>query len=72
MQSIYRWQGAVEEATETPLIIKTTQSRYAELEAAIAAAHPYQLPEIVVIPIVAGLPQYLDWIGHETTKDINA
>jgi periplasmic divalent cation tolerance protein len=71
VQSIYRWQGTIEEATEVTLFIKTTQARYPELEAAIKTFHPYQLPEIVAIPIGGGLPQYLDWIAHETRKDVD-
>lgn len=71
VRSIYQWQGAVEEATEVTLLIKTTQSRYADLEAAIKSAHPYQVPEVIAMPIVGGLPQYLDWIAQETKKDLN-
>ncbi len=67
--SVYRWQGAIESATEVPLLIKTTRARYAALEAAIRAAHPYELPEIVAVPIVRGLPGYLDWIAAETAPD---
>lgn len=71
VQSVYQWQGAVEQACETSLLIKTTQARYAELESAIRAAHPYQVPEIIAVPVVAGLPAYLDWIMMETRKDID-
>jgi periplasmic divalent cation tolerance protein len=71
VQSVYRWQGVVEQASEVTLLIKTVASRYAELEAAVKAAHPYVLPEIIVLPIVAGLPAYLDWIAAETQKDVN-
>lgn len=67
-RSIYRWQGKVEHADEIPLLIKTTQDRYAELEAAIRARHPYELPEIVAVPVGAGLPAYLDWIATECTS----
>jgi len=65
--SVFRWQGQVEAATEVPLLIKTSASRYAELEAAIRAHHPYELPEIVAVPIASGLPAYLGWIAEETT-----
>lgn len=64
-RSIYRWQGAVEQADEVPLLIKTTRARYAELEAAIRALHPYEVPEIIALPISGGLPAYLDWVGAE-------
>jgi periplasmic divalent cation tolerance protein len=66
MMSIYRWQGAIEEAAEVPLLIKTTQARYSELEAVIKASHPYDVPEIIATPIVAGWPAYLEWIIQET------
>ena len=68
-RSVYRWQGRVEEAGETPLLIKTTAGRYPALEAAIRAAHPYELPEIVAVPIGPGLPEYLAWVGAQTTPD---
>ena len=67
--SIYRWQGATETATEVPLLIKTTPAHYAALEAAIRAHHPYELPEIVAVPVKQGLPGYLDWVETETTVD---
>ncbi|MDB5761303.1 MAG: cutA [Herminiimonas sp.] len=72
VQSIYRWQGEIEEASEVTLLIKTTKRRYAELEAAIKALHPYQVPEIIALSIVEGLPQYLDWITRETKKNVDA
>lgn len=71
VKSVYRWQGAIEEANETCLLIKTTQMGYPQLELAIKAAHPYALPEIVALPIVAGWPAYLDWIVQETKRDLN-
>lgn len=64
--SVYRWQGTVEETAEVPLMIKTTVARYADLEAAIRAEHPYELPEIVAVPVQHGLPGYLDWVAAET------
>jgi periplasmic divalent cation tolerance protein len=64
--SVYRWQGTLETASEVPLLIKTTQDRYAALEAAVRAAHPYQLPELIALPIKQGLPDYLAWITAET------
>lgn len=66
VQSVYRWQGAIESASEVPLLIKTTAGRYAELEAAIRALHPYDVPEIIALPIAQGLPAYLDWLAAET------
>ena len=51
---------------EHPMLIKTTRERYPALEAAIRANHPYELPEIVALPLTAGLPAYLDWVAAET------
>jgi len=62
-RSVYRWQGEVEQADEVPLLIKTTRARYAELEAAMRELHPYEVPEIIALPLAAGLPAYLDWVG---------
>ncbi|MFZ2855150.1 MAG: divalent-cation tolerance protein CutA [Rhodocyclaceae bacterium] len=65
-RSVYRWQGAVETASEVPLLIKTTEARYAALEAAIRASHPYDLPEVIALPLSHGLPDYLAWVATET------
>lgn len=65
-RSVYRWQGEIENAQEVPLLIKTTATRYAALEAAIRAGHPYELPEIIAVPIAHGLPEYLRWVVTET------
>jgi len=67
--SIYQWKGSVERAAEVPLFIKTTEERYAQLEAAIRTAHPYETPEIVAIPVAAGLPEYLAWVVAETQSE---
>lgn len=66
-RSAYRWQGKIEDTEEVPLLVKTTAERYAELEAAIRARHPYELPEIVAVPIERGLPAYLAWVAAETS-----
>ena len=64
--SVYRWQGMVETASEVPVLLKTTVARYAELEATIRARHPYELPEIVAVPVERGLDTYLAWVERET------
>jgi periplasmic divalent cation tolerance protein len=69
VKSVYRWQGLIEQADEVTLVIKTSTTRYAELEAAIKEGHPYQLPEIVALTLAGGLPAYLDWVLQETKKD---
>jgi periplasmic divalent cation tolerance protein len=65
--SIYRWEGKLEEAEEVPLLIKTSAARYAALEEAIRAYHPYELPEIVAVRIEKGLPGYLAWVAASTS-----
>ncbi len=65
-RSLYRWKDAIERADEIPLLIKTAQDRYPALEAAIRRQHPYELPEIVALPIDRGLPEYLAWVVAET------
>jgi len=65
-RSVYRWQGEVQHEEEHPMLIKTTLERYPALEQAIRAGHPYELPEIVAVPIERGLPEYLRWIAEET------
>lgn len=66
-RSVYRWKGAVQHDEEHPMLIKTTAERYAELENALRAGHPYELPEIIAVPVGIGLPAYLDWVAAETT-----
>jgi periplasmic divalent cation tolerance protein len=63
--SMYHWQGQFETAQEVPLV-KTRQALYGRVEAAILAAHPYELPEIVAVPVIDGFSPYLDWIAAET------
>lgn len=67
-RSVYRWQGKTESAEEVPVLIKTTAARYPALEAAIRARHPYELPEIIAVPVDRGLPEYLAWVDSETTE----
>jgi periplasmic divalent cation tolerance protein len=65
--STYRWKDKIEITTEVPLLIKTTRAAYPRLEKLIREAHPYELPEIIVVPVTAGFPAYLDWVSGETT-----
>lgn len=64
--SVYRWKDSIEQADEVTVLVKTRAARYAELEAAIRELHPYELPEIVAVPVVRGLPDYLEWVAEET------
>lgn len=66
--SVYRWNDAIESASEVPVLIKTTLARYPDLQAALTEVHPYELPEIIAVPLHEGLPAYLAWVGAETTE----
>src|SRR3954451_7179972 len=65
-RSVYRWKGAVQHDEEHPVLIKTTRERYDALEQALRDGHPYELPEIIAVPIERGLPAYLEWVTGET------
>ena len=62
MQSIYRWRGKIETATEQLLIIKTRVADYPAVEKRIRELHSYELPEVIAVPIADGLPAYLAWL----------
>jgi periplasmic divalent cation tolerance protein len=66
VRSLYWWQGKVENAEEWALTIKTRAALYTQVEAAIRTVHSYEIPEILAVPVAAGLPAYLDWINAET------
>jgi len=66
IRSMYRWGGQIRDDTEVLLVIKTRAARYASLEALLRAEHPYELPEIIALPVVAGAQDYLNWIGQAT------
>ena len=66
IHSVYRWKGAVEEAPETLLVIKTRQDRVDELMQFIRKHHTYEVPEMTVMPLTGGWPEYLAWIDAES------
>jgi periplasmic divalent cation tolerance protein len=68
IQSVYRWRGAVERAEEWLCVAKTTRARYTDLERSIREGHPYDLPEITALPVVAGGADYLAWVAGETAS----
>ena len=70
VQSLYHWRGEIETANEIPIAIKTRAGLYSRVEAAIRQGHPYELPEIVAVPICNVSPAYLDWITAETTDEV--
>jgi len=67
IESTYWWQGMVEWSTEWQVTFKTTREVYPQVEAAIRALHPYQVPQIIAMAIVAGGADYLDWVREEVT-----
>ena len=69
LTSVYLWQGRVEQDRETLLLIKTTDARFAALASRLRALHPYDLPEIIAIPVTKGLPEYLQWVSTCTSDD---
>lgn len=62
LTSIYRWQGQREEASECLLVIKTDETRYAELERRVLELHPYEIPEVLALPVERGAPAYVEWL----------
>ena len=65
--SVYRWQGKIESTEEIPVLIKTQRQHYERVEHLIKMMHPYELPEVIMVPIIGGLPAYLQWIADETS-----
>ncbi len=64
VQSIYRWFDAIEETREVILLIKSTADNYALLEAAILRLHPYQVPEVLAVPIAQASSAYVTWLSN--------
>lgn len=64
--SVFRWQGAVEEATEVQVVLKTRRELWDRLAAAVRDAHPYEVPELLALPVAAGSEAYLAWLSAET------
>lgn len=65
IQSVYRWQGKIENATEYLLIIKTERERFEAIRTALETGHSYALPEVLALPVVEGSTAYLAWIEKE-------
>lgn len=68
IESVYRWQGKVENATEWLLIIKTQAEFFARVRDAIKELHSYELPECIMIPVEGGSEEYLNWIGENVQQ----
>ena len=66
LRSIYRWEGKVEDESEALLLLKTTRARFEALRERVLALHPYAVPEVIALPVVAASEPYLAWIAGET------
>ena len=71
-RSFYRWEGRVADEQEIVLLLKTRSAAVARLEKAFEELHPYKLPELLVLPVTAGLARYLDWINDETSLGLSS
>ena len=69
VESLYHWRGQIETAEEVPVVVKTRAEHYRDVETAIRSQHPYELPEILAVPVVDGLARYVDWIAAETVAN---
>ena len=67
VQSLYHWQGAIEESSETLLFIKSSRPLFDRLRAEIARLHSYSTPEVIALPVIDGAPGYLSWLDRELT-----
>ena len=70
IQSVYRWKGAIEKDEESLLVIKTTAARLTEVIEHVVRVHPYEVPEVIALPIDDGLPAYLSWLRDQVTGDV--
>ena len=69
VRALYRWQGAVQQATECTLLFKTAADRYPALASLLEREHPYEIPEIIAWPLTAGLAAYGAWVEAETREE---
>ena len=67
VRSFYRWQGKVEDDDELVLLMKTRREAFARVQAVISEKHPYELPELIALPIEAGSRAYMDWVDESVT-----
>jgi len=66
--SVYRWRDAIETQDEALVVLKTTAARWPELAAALPGLHPYEVPELMAVPVVGGHPAYLEWVTETTAE----
>jgi periplasmic divalent cation tolerance protein len=68
IRSIYRWQGDVQDEAESLMVIKTGETRVAALQGWLVEHHPYDVPEVIALPVEEGLPAYFEWVARETEQ----
>ncbi|TRW48523.1 divalent-cation tolerance protein CutA [Aliidiomarina halalkaliphila] len=68
IESVYEWQGNIEQSNEVMLILKTTDERYQALEQQLQEWHPYDTPEILAVPVAKGLSDYIQWVAEVTAR----
>ena len=66
-RSIYRWEGKVTEAGEVVVLLKTNAARWDALRSSVERLHPYQVPELLAVPVSHGLERYMSWLSNEVT-----
>jgi len=69
VSSLYRWEGKLNRDDELILMIKTVKENFDKICLTVISIHPYDMPEIIAIPIVSGATQYMEWIKNETSVD---
>ncbi len=65
-RSIYRWEGEITEESEVVVLMKTHRNRWPDLQRSVTERHPYDLPELLALPVASGMQGYLDWVTTET------
>jgi len=68
VESVFRWRGKVDRSREALLVIKTTRARFAALRRKVLSLHPYDLPEVIALPVAAGHPPYLRWVASSVRR----
>ncbi|MBN8506587.1 MAG: divalent-cation tolerance protein CutA [Burkholderiales bacterium] len=72
VESVYHWDGALQQDAEVRLLLKTTAARWPALCEALRALHPYTLPQILALPVADALPAFARWVGEQTSPPANA
>jgi periplasmic divalent cation tolerance protein len=68
--SLYRWEGRMQREVERLLVIKTTRERFEELHHALLELHPYDVPEVLALPVIGGNPAYMQWVAEATNTPL--